>query len=389
MVELDVRTNALNLIRLVLALLVLVAHGFYLAGQGPGPSFRGENLGGWAVFGFFTISGYLITASRFANPLGRFLALRVARIYPAFVVCLVVTAGVFAPVAWWVERGTWDGFLTTPTTPLGYVAQNLGLRIAAYDVAGTPSAVPYPGAWNGSLWTLYFEFGCYLVVGLLVCLPAVRRHPWVIGLLFAVSVAAWATAPQWSPGGPSDLGLLAPLLPPFLGGALVQVVARRLPLGAAFALPAVAGSALLVVTVDGWGAQAASPLIAYAVLWLSTVLPSPALVRRHDVSYGAYIYAFPVQQLLAYAGAPRLGIVGYDVLAALATVALATVSWRLVERPALRWVRRRLPASTAALRSGGSATPSAPGHDVLPEQPGAPPTATGHGPRQQRHGVRP
>jgi len=313
----------------------------------------------------------------------------VARIYPAFVVCLVVTAGVFAPVAWWVERGTWDGFLSTPTTPLGYVAQNLGLRITAYDVAGTPSAVPYPGAWNGSLWTLYFEFGCYLVVGLLVCLPAVRRHPWVIGLLFAVSVAAWATAPQWSPGGPSDLGLLARLLPPFLGGALVQVVARRLPLRAAFALPAVAGSALLVVTVDGWGAQAASPLIAYAVLWLSTVLPSPALVRRHDVSYGAYIYAFPVQQLLAYAGAPRLGIVGYDVLAALATVALATVSWRLVERPALRWVRRRLPASTAVLRSGGSATPSAPGHDVMPEQSGAPPTATGHGARQQRHGVRP
>lgn len=372
-VELDVRTNSLNLIRLALALLVLVAHGFYLAGQGPGPSFRGENLGGWAVFGFFTISGYLITASRFANSLGRYLALRVARIYPAFLVCLVLTAGVFAPVAWWVEHHSWAGFLVTPTTPLDYVVQNLGLRIAAYDVAGTPASVPYPGAWNGSLWTLYFEFCCYLVVGLVLCVPAVRRHPVVVGVLFVVSVGAWATAPAWSAGVPADLALLARLLPPFLGGALVQVGRRRLPLRTTTALVAVAGSAVLVLAVDGWGAQAASPLIAYALLWLSTVLPSPGVVRRHDVSYGVYIYAFPVQQLLAYAGAPRLGIVGYDLVAALATLALATLSWRLVERPALRAVRRRLGK----------------GHEVVPQHAGVPPAAAPHGGGEQRHGMRP
>ena len=128
-VELDVRDNSLNLIRLGLALLVLVAHGFYLSGAGTGPSFEGENLGGWAVFGFFTISGYLITASRFANPLGRYLLLRVARIYPAFLVCLVVTAGIFAPIAWAAEGRDWNGFLATPTTPLAYVLDNLALRI--------------------------------------------------------------------------------------------------------------------------------------------------------------------------------------------------------------------------------------------------------------------
>ena len=57
-VELDVLNNSLNLIRLILALLVLFAHGFYIAGAGPGPGFRGENLGGWAVLGFFTIIYY-------------------------------------------------------------------------------------------------------------------------------------------------------------------------------------------------------------------------------------------------------------------------------------------------------------------------------------------
>ncbi len=341
-VELDVRDNSLNLIRLFLALLVLVAHGYYLSGQGTGPSIRGENLGGWAVFGFFTISGYLITASRFANPLGRFLVLRVARIYPGFVVCLVLTAGVFAPVAWWAEGRDWSRFLTTDTTPVAYVLDNLGLRITAYDVAGTPGSVPYPGAWNGSLWTLFFEFCCYVTVGLLVCVPAVRRHRWLLGVAFVASVVVWANVASWHLTDHADLALFARLAPPFLGGALVQAAVRRIPLRTSTALPAVVLAVLVVALVPGWGAQAASPLIAYSLLWLATVLPSPRLVRRHDISYGAYVYAFPVQQLLAYAGAPRLGLVPYDALAMVGTGILAVLSWRWVERPVLVSVRRRL-----------------------------------------------
>lgn len=353
------RTNALNLIRLALALLVLVAHGYYLSGRGDGPSIRGENLGGWAVFGFFTISGYLITASRFANPLGRFLVLRVARIYPAFLVCLVVTAGVFAPLAWWAEGRPWAPFLTTPTTPVGYVLRNLGLRITAYDVAGTPASVPYPGAWNGSLWTLFYEFLCYLLVAALVCLPLVRRHRWTMGVAFALSVAVWATAPAWQVAHP-DLALFARLAPPFLGGALVQVCVHRLPLRTPVALVAAPLALALVAGIDHWGAQAASPLIAYVLLWLSTVLPSPALLRRHDISYGVYIYAFPVQQLLAYAGLPARGLLAYDLGATAVTALLATASWRLVERPALRAARRWLPP-----------TPSPPGPPATPDAVGS------------------
>jgi peptidoglycan/LPS O-acetylase OafA/YrhL len=379
-VQLDVRTNSLNLIRLALALLVLVAHGFYLSGAGTGPSFQGENLGGWAVFGFFTISGSLITASRFANPFRRYLLLRVARIYPAFLVCLVVTAGVFAPIAWAAEGRDWSGFLATPTTPSAYVLDNLGLRINAYDVAGEPSAVPYPGAWNGSLWTLYFEFICYLLVGLLVCLTVVRRHPWLLGPAFAVSVLAWATVDAWGPNAHPDLVLLARLLPAFLGGALVSVAMRGQPFRRPVALAAITLAGVLVVTVDPWGAQLASPLITYALLWLATVLPSPLIARRHDISYGVYIYAFPVQQLLVYAGAHRLGLVGYDVLAALATAAIAVMSWRLVERPALHWTRRRFPA--VATVSGAT-------DRVVEQRPGRVPMSPREDAGEQAQGVRP
>jgi peptidoglycan/LPS O-acetylase OafA/YrhL len=292
----------------------------------------------------------------------------------------VVTAGAFAPVAWLAEGRHEGGFLTTPTTPPAYVLTNLGLRINAYDVAGTPSAVPYPGAWNGSLWTLYFEFLCYLLVGLLVCLPVVRRHRWLLVVAFAASVVAWATVDGWGAGAYPDLVLLARLLPAFLGGAVVWVLAGRVPLRTPVAVAALVFAAVLVLGVGHWGAQAASPLIAYALLWFSTVLPSPRVARRHDISYGVYIYAFPVQQLLVYAGAPRLGLVVYDVLAAVATAALAVVSWRLVERPVLRWARHRLPSGTPS---------SGPGHGVVEQRTdgGPPPSREDAG--EQAEGVRP
>lgn len=306
--------------------------------------------------------------------------LRVARIYPAFVVCLVVTAGIFAPIAWAAEGRDWNGFLTTPTTPLAYVLNDLGLRINAYDVSGTPAAVPYPGAWNGSLWTLYFEFICYLLIGLLVCLRVVRRSPWILGPAFAVSVIAWATVDVWGPGAYPDLVQLARLLPAFLGGAVVCVAMRERPFRRPVALAAIALAGVLVASVDHWGAQLASPLIAYALLWLATVLPSPRVTRRHDISYGVYIYAFPVQQLLVYAGAHRLGLVGYDVLAALATAAVAVVSWRLVERPALNWARHRFPsAATVSVATGR----------VVEQRPGRVPLSSDDHAGKQAEGVRP
>lgn len=176
----DPRDNSLNLIRLVLAGTVLIAHCYPLSGLGDSPQLDGWNLGEWAVFGFFAISGYLITASRFSNSLKTYLIHRIARIMPAFWVCLLVTVGFFAPIGYWVMHHTIDGFLTSATAPGNYLLSNAFLKIAFWDVAGTPSGIPYPGAWNGSLWTLYFEFLCYLIVGAVAVFAWVRRSPWAL-----------------------------------------------------------------------------------------------------------------------------------------------------------------------------------------------------------------
>src|SRR5690606_38712772 len=109
--------------------------------------------------------------------------------------------------------------------PANFVYLNSTLRIGAYDIAGTPTGVPYPGAWNGSLWTLYYEFLCYLIVGLLAVFPWVRRNAWYLGGAWVVSVllfVGWGRGVATVLGGNGDAYLLFKLLPLFLGGALVQ-----------------------------------------------------------------------------------------------------------------------------------------------------------------------
>lgn len=346
--ELDPRNNSLNLIRLVLASTVLFAHAYYIAGMGVGPHIDGENLGGWAVFGFFTISGYLITASRLGNNLGTYLVHRIARIMPAFWVCLIVTAGVFAPIGYWAAHRTFDGFLTTPTAPASYVFANFFLKIGAYDVAGTPANVPYPGAWDGSLWSLYYEFLCYLVIAGLLSLAWFRRRAWPLAVAFLISVAVWAKIQVVLPylGGNPDVLLLSKLLPLFLGGALVQVLRSRLPLHWVGALGAAVVSGLAIAVLDGWGAQLTAPLITYLILWIASVVPAPRLIQKHDISYGVYIYAFPVQQLLAIGAVYVHGLWVFNIAALLGTIPLAIASWLLVERPIMRRARRTTKAAS-------------------------------------------
>ena len=340
--QLDPRDNSLNAVRLVLALLVLVAHSYYIAGVGKGPELHGENLGGFAVFGFFTISGYLITGSRFTNGFATYLVHRLARLMPAFWVCLVVVVTFFAPIGFWRAHGTLEGYLTTPRTPLDHLVSNWFLRISFFDVAGTPTGVPYPGAWNGSLWSLYVEFICYLIIGALGFVAIVRRSALVMGVLFAGSVYAQAHSATLMSyfGGNGDAFFQIKLLPFFLGGALLYMVRDRVPLHWAGAAVAAAVTAVLVVLVEGWGMQAAAPFAVYVILWVASVVPSPRLVQRHDISYGVYIYAFPVQQLLVALDLHTHGFLLYNVLAALVTVPFAVASWLLVERPVMRRARR-------------------------------------------------
>lgn len=138
----------------------------------------------------------------------------------------------------------------------------------------------------------------------------------------------------------------------FLAGSLIWQYQHRLPVGA----PLIAFAVAVIVMASflpNYRIFAALPL-AYLILLCGALIRAPLLRFSNDISYGVYIYAFPLQQVLALAHAYDLGIPTYAVLTALATLPVATLSWFLVERPIMRLSKRSL-----ALRHGNRAVPSA------------------------------
>lgn len=336
------RRNSMNMFRLIFAAMVLFAHSWYTAGQGTGPGFNGENLGGWAVAGFFVLSGFLITGSRMSHGAGEFLIHRVARIFPAFLVCLAITAFLFAPIALYMQHKSLSGFFSTPSTPLNYLWSNAGLHMNNYGIGHTLDTVPYKDAWDGSLWTLYYEFLCYLIIWVFGGLLVFRKSVIPVAVMWALSVVNYAALGFVARhfGLDEDYQLLSRLLPFFLGGAISYFVIRRWGLSHAFGLTCLVAAAICICFVPSFGGQLSGPFLAYALIWLSTLIPQPAFIARNDISYGFYIYAWPMQQLVAVFGGLALGMWFYWLTTAVLTTAFATASWFLIERPALRLVKR-------------------------------------------------
>jgi peptidoglycan/LPS O-acetylase OafA/YrhL len=70
--------------------------------------------------------------------------------------------------------------------------------------------------------------------------------------------------------------------------------------------------------------------------------PHKSLKLRTDLSYGVYIYAFPIQQLLVICGLGVMNPIVFAIIAAIATLPLAALSWVLVEKRAMSLKSRLL-----------------------------------------------
>jgi peptidoglycan/LPS O-acetylase OafA/YrhL len=335
----DPRRNALNAMRLVMASGVILYHSWPLTGH-PFHNLPAERLlGEGFVDGFFTLSGFLITASWLRHPsLREFWTARALRIFPGLWICVLVTAFVLAPVAALIQHRQGPGIAAS----FGYVLNNGVFNAYAAGIEGSPAGIPWPHVWNGSLWTLFFEMLCYLMVSILGVTGMLKRQ-WTIPALFVLAVgwSAYVSYPTFAmQTWPQMLARFAVV---FLAGALMFQLKDRIP--AAWWL--VAGCALVVVAsglLPNYRPVGALPL-AYTVIVSGALLKRPNL--KQDVSYGMYIYAFPVQQLLAVCGLVVLGPPGFFVIATLATLPLAAGSWFFVEKRAMRLknrLNRKVPA---------------------------------------------
>ncbi|MCF1812574.1 acyltransferase family protein [Mycobacterium intracellulare] len=328
----DARINALNLWRLVLASGVILGHSWPLTGRSRYPPVD-QLLNQVWVDGFFVISGFLITSSWVRNPrLREYFAARALRIFPGLWVCLLVIAFVIAPVSVMIQGGS-SAALLTSRAPIEYVLNNAVLNIYYEGIDGTPRNVPFPHVWDGVLWTLIFELFCYIAIAVAGVAGLLKRR-WPAPVVFAFFLTVATTVSYPTAAIPTFVQMIGRFALVFAAGALLHELRERIPARWSLVVVSVVIVVVAGLLLPNYRIFAAIPL-AYAVIVSGLLIHHERLRLRTDLSYGVYIYAWPVQQLLVICGLGFLPPLRFAVVASIATLPLAALSWFLVEKRAL------------------------------------------------------
>ena len=345
----DRHANCFDLLRLIMAAFVVYTHAFLLSRAGPEPTFvfvkQQIIFGELGVLGFFGLSGYLVTASweRSTNVV-TFLWNRTLRIFPGFLMCLLVTAGVIGPAIAYTRGGSIAGYPWFGSdSATMYFLTNSVLMVQQWSIGGILETAPYTESLNGSLWSIAPEFMCYLLTVGFGLTAALRRNSVLFLLALAFlglmhyqhAMLHWTWEPHHGPSflllGRGPRFMLA-----YLVGAALWVFRTHWQPGLR---EAIGLAVCLALVLKFGGAVLAAPvLLPILLIALGQCFRCPL---KWDLSYGLYLYHFPVMQLLATSDWCRSQIWIFLPLAVLVTTIAAVVSWTLIERPILSWKRRR------------------------------------------------
>lgn len=334
--------NSFGVLRLIMAMLVLLSHSYlYAFGTDqaePLTAWTGHSLGEHAVQGFFILSGILVAQSlERSRSILDFVLARVLRIFPALIVCVLLTALVLGPVVSLLSLGS---YFTNPVLP-AYILKTLSLSSGSAPLPGVFTTLPLANGVNTSLWTLKYEVICYAG---LACAGAAglfsqRWRGGVVAALAAFLVVVFAGEPK-HPATYAFTDNVRYFALFFGTGVLIYLVRDKL---------AITGAALVPLAVLFWLANgsrfdelATAMFFGYALVWAAskTFGPLRDACNRLDLSFGVYIFAGPIQQALIYA-APWLHPLAIALAATVVVLPIAAMSWTFIEHPALR-LRQRL-----------------------------------------------
>jgi peptidoglycan/LPS O-acetylase OafA/YrhL len=351
---LDSRNNSVNAIRLAFAGSIIVLHAITLGGyydEMPKLIFH-ETVGTYMLAGFFVISGYMITASRLASRnFGDYLWRRLLRIYPAWIASFTLVAVLLAPLSRIIQGRSLSGY--DWGSAASYVYKNLLFVLKQFDIHGTipKDSIPVDRVWNYSAWTLFFEFGLWMCIGILVLIaPKKLLNAGIISGLVVFTLikvydklgpdnSSYTTVNHGRATGKVDglMTLFEPLARLgifFFAGAVLYIYRDKIKLSKLVFWICVVLSFVLAV-VGYFHVFAALPW-AYVIMYLGTSTRFSRVNYPNDYSYGTYIYAFPITQVLACINENHhMPIWVFCTLAVLCTAPVAYASWHLVEKPAM------------------------------------------------------
>ncbi len=339
-----------------MASLVIVHHSYDLLGI-PNTNwlikFTGGqlNVGSFAVGNFFIVSGFLVAQSLMnSKTLVEYFVKRSLRLFPALFTSLFLTSILLGPFV--TSQGVRAYFIGVQgTSPFQFIFLNFTLNIFGfnYGVRDLFANNPIPNVVNGSLWTLKHEFASYVVLaGLSVF--GFLKHPKLL-LIFTGFIGCAYLAYEtmgtllfgkitttWWIFHSVEYPYFLLLLWLFLCGAILYVFRERILVSAKLLVFSVVFC--LVSIKLGYFYYIWHVFSPYLIIGIAVLLPFSWFSKYGDFSYGIYIYAFPIQQMLALIFFPHIGLRWMMLSSFLITLVVSVFSWHFVEKPALSLKKR-------------------------------------------------
>ncbi|WP_311080219.1 acyltransferase [Paenibacillus polymyxa] len=346
------KNNSFDIVRFILAIVVIYSHSYILL-LGPAhsadPIVKFTNnqisIATLAVNCFFVISGFLITQSLLSiGSFVKYLKNRILRIFPAFIFSVLLVAFVIGPLT--TGLGI-KGYLADENgSAYQFIFRNLTFNLFGYawSIKDVFSAAPFPGAANGSIWTLKHEFALYLILPLcnLFLVLGIKRIMLflsffvsslsVLNILFKYRFFNLLGDHYWVLST-NEYDNFIKLAPFFLFGSIFYLYKDKLIIHTRLVLLCIIVS--LLALKAGLLNVFLIFTLPYIILTICVKYKTSQFRKYGDFSYGLYIYAFPIQQLMVYYFLDKLNVATFFIFSTIFTFLISFFSWHFIEKKAL------------------------------------------------------
>lgn len=330
--------NNLDLIRLILASMVIYGHAPVFVNATGQTDFIAKYLhftysGNLAVLTFFLISGLLVSNSLFTKANWKvYIISRIFRLLPGLMfvsLCTIIICSYFSN----------ENFLTYISHSLDYVYKNaiLEIQYEINNVSFMRDNYPMPqyaNTINGSLWTIPLEFKMYLMmlgiwfVSRCFAQTKIVLYGLLIGMVYPLFI------PESVLGGAETLYMI----PAFFMGSILAIEKKNINLN--MYLPI---SLIILGKCIDHNAIVGNLLVMFGATLIFVWLASCRFLQKfrfsHDISYGVYLWGWPIEQLIGYFF-PYLGYYKFLLLSLPVTFLLAYITCVLVEEPSQKLGRK-------------------------------------------------
>ena len=289
---------------------------------------------------FFALSGFLVVASALRNSsIKVFFSNRFLRIIPALTVEVALSALVLGPLFTSFSLGQYfsdSEFYRYFGNIVGHVA---------FELPGVFSQNPWPNMVNANLWTLPAEFWCYFfMLGMMATGVLLHRKRLTVSILAAVALAVllgFYDPAAFSVRHDTTHFTSWYIVMMFFFGALFYINSSVVVVSPILFIASAIG--YYVLTLMNQLGALSGLLLTYCTVYVGVQsFPLFNKFLKKDLSYGIYLYGFPITQAVIDLSLPYttgLSRVLYFMLIFLIVLVLtglfSALSWEYIEKPAL------------------------------------------------------